>query len=39
MIENQFNFHLKVLRSDNGPELLMIDLFNRKGIVHQTSCV
>ena len=39
MIENQFNCHLKILRSDNGPEFLMTDFFNRKGIVHQTSCV
>jgi len=39
LIENQFNIHLKVLRSDNGYEFLMTDLFNRKGIVHQTSCV
>jgi len=39
MIENHFNFSLKVLRSDNGPEFLMTDFFNRKGIVHQTSYV
>jgi len=39
MIENQFNCHLKVLRSDNDSEFLMTDFFNRKGIVHQTSCV
>jgi len=39
MFENQFNTHLKVLRSDNDPEFLMIYLFNRKNIVYQTSCV
>ena len=31
-IENQFNCHLKVLRSDNDPEFLMTDFFNWKGI-------
>jgi len=39
MIENQFNYHLKVLRSDNDSEFLMTIFFNRKWILHQTSCV
>jgi len=39
MIENQFSIHLKVLRSDNGREFLMTGFFNKKEIVHQTSCV
>ena len=39
MIENQFNTHLKVLRSDNDLEFLITDLFNIKVIVRQTNCV
>jgi hypothetical protein len=38
-IENQFSTSLKCLRSDNGPEFLMHDVFNSKGILHQRSCV
>jgi hypothetical protein len=30
---------VKAIRSDNGPEFLMTDFFNSKGILHQTSCV
>lgn len=38
-IENQFSTTLKYLRSDNGPEFLMHDVLNSKGILHQLSCV
>jgi hypothetical protein len=30
---------VKAIRSDNGPEFLMTNFFNSKGILHQTSCV
>ena len=39
MIENQFNTHLKVLRSDNNLVFLMTNFFNGKWIVHKTSYV
>jgi hypothetical protein len=39
MIENQFNCHVKIVRTDNGPEFLMPQFYASKGIVHQTSCV
>lgn len=38
-IETQFNRKLKILRSDNGPEFAMTELFSNKGILHQTTCV
>ena len=38
-IETQFNRKLKCLRSDNGPEFLMSDFYQAKGIVHHRSCV
>ncbi|XP_061370184.1 uncharacterized protein LOC133312919 [Gastrolobium bilobum] len=39
LIENQFRITIKAFRSDNGPEFFMTDYFDRKGILHQTSCV
>jgi len=38
-IETQFDAKLKAIRSDNGPEFLMIDFHLAKGIYHQTTCV
>ena len=38
-IETQFSTKLKCLRSDNGPEFLMYNFFQSKGILHQRSCV
>ena len=29
----------KCIRSDNGPEFFLKDLFSSKGIIHHTSCV
>lgn len=39
MIENQFKNSVKILRSDNAPELKLEELFNKKGILRQFSCV
>ncbi|CAJ2656892.1 unnamed protein product [Trifolium pratense] len=39
MIENQFECHVKTIRTDNGPEFLMPAFFASKGIIHQTTCV
>jgi hypothetical protein len=39
LIENQYNSKVKIVRSDNGPEFLMPNFYNSKGIIHQTSCV
>jgi hypothetical protein len=40
MIENQFDCHVKTVRTDNnGPEFLMPQFYASKGIEHQTSCV
>lgn len=39
LAENQFNSKVKVVRSDNGPEFNLENLFAQKGIIHQTSCI
>jgi hypothetical protein len=39
MIENQYNCHVKTVRTDNGPEFLMPDFYALRGIQHQRSCV
>lgn len=39
MVGNQFNTSVKTLRSDQGLEFNMCNLFNLKGILHQRSCV
>jgi len=37
--ENQFSTKVKIIRSDNGIEFSMHDLFASKGIIHQTTCI
>ncbi|KAL4376288.1 hypothetical protein GQ457_02G028470 [Hibiscus cannabinus] len=39
MVKRQFDFDLKIFRSDNAQELKFTDLFARLGVVHQFSCV
>lgn len=39
MVSTQFNAKIKCIRSDNGPEFLLPQLYASKGIIHQTSCV
>jgi len=39
LVENQFNYRIKILRSDNGGEFHMKEFFHTKGIIHQTTCV
>lgn len=40
LIKTQFNKKIKILRSDNGQEFLSLrSFFDKKGILHQTSCV
>ncbi|KAL4363042.1 hypothetical protein GQ457_04G026360 [Hibiscus cannabinus] len=39
MVKRQFDFDLKIFRSDNAQELKFTDLFARMGIIHQFSCV
>jgi len=39
LVENQFETKVKIVRSDNGNEFKIHDLFNSKGIIHQTTCV
>lgn len=39
LVETQFKTKVKVLRSDNGAKFQMKDYFNKKGIIHQRSCV
>ena len=39
MINNQFGCNIKQFRSDNARELVFIDSFAHKGILHQFSCV
>ncbi|KAM2039353.1 hypothetical protein ACFX1T_012806 [Malus domestica] len=39
LVENQFSSKIKTIRSDNGPEFMMTQIFSDKGIFHQTSCV
>nr|KYP65704.1 Retrovirus-related Pol polyprotein from transposon TNT 1-94 [Cajanus cajan] len=38
-VQTQFTKHIKVIRSDNGVEFAMDQLYATYGIVHQTSCV
>ena len=38
-VETQFDSQVKTIRSDNGAEFLMHDLYARKGIIHQTTCI
>jgi Reverse transcriptase (RNA-dependent DNA polymerase)/Integrase core domain len=42
MVQNQFNWSIKFLRSDNGGEFVnktLRDFFHSNGIIHETSCV
>ena len=39
MVETQFARKVKCIRSDNGTEFFLKDLFTKKGILHQLSCV
>ena len=39
LVETQFAKRVKVVRTDNGTEFIMKDLFAQKGILHQLSCV
>jgi hypothetical protein len=39
LIQTQFEVNIKVVRSDQGPEFLMPDFYQSKGILHQMSCV
>jgi hypothetical protein len=39
LVETQFNKTVKSIRSDNGPEFLLNNWYNSKGIIHQRSCV
>ena len=38
MINTQFAYHVKVLRSDNGPEFSMPTFYSSTGIIHQKTC-
>jgi hypothetical protein len=38
-VDNQFNMAVKMIRSNNGVEFCVHDLYDSKGIIHQTSCV
>ncbi|XP_073225735.1 uncharacterized protein [Cicer arietinum] len=39
LVENQFGKFVKNIRSDNGPEFLLTEIYSMKGIIHQRSCV
>ena len=39
MVDTQFNAKIKVLRSDNAPELKFTEFFTAKGVIHKFSCV
>ena len=39
MVETQFNFKIKSLRSNNGVEFNMSDFYASKDVLHQLSCV
>ncbi|CAN1776000.1 Retrovirus-related Pol polyprotein from transposon TNT 1-94 [Linum perenne] len=39
MVKNQYNQSVKTIRTDNGLEFRMTELFNSLGIEHQTTCV
>jgi len=39
LIENHFNYNVKTVKSDNGPEFNIPQFYASKGILHQTSCV
>jgi len=39
LIQNWFNTNIKTIRSGNGQEFIWNDLFEKIGIIYQTSCV
>ena len=39
LILTQFNFPIKVIRSNNGPEFALNSFYASEGIMHQLSCV
>ncbi|WVY95772.1 hypothetical protein V8G54_027923 [Vigna mungo] len=38
-VENQFHKKVKTIRTDNGVEFILQNMFSSKGIIHQTTCV
>jgi len=36
---NQFNFHIKTIKTDNEKEFNHDELYNKYGIGHQRSCI
>ena len=38
-VKTQFNFNIKAIRSDNGPEFALHDFYATNGVQHQLSCV
>jgi len=39
LIEKQHDCHVKIVRTNNGPEFTIPQFYASKGILHQTSCV
>lgn len=39
LVQNQFNYTIKRVRIDNGPEFMLDTFFASKGIIRQISCV
>lgn len=39
LIQTQFKTTIKTIRSDNGPEFILKDFYQKQGIIHQTSCI
>jgi len=39
LVENQFYITPKTIRTDNGPEFLLLSFYASKGITHHRSCV
>lgn len=39
LVDNQFETHVKIIRTDNRDEFQMPDFYQNKGIFHQLTCV
>lgn len=39
MVETQFSKKVKAIKTDNGTKFFMTAFFEKKGILHQLSCV